>query len=265
MLKHLSSGKLVAFDMDEDAIKNIRNDERFLFVRHNFRYMKNFLRYYGIHKVDGILADLGVSSHQFEKPNRGFSFRTDGQLDMRMNPLAEKNAQIVINTYPEDKLFHLFREYGEIQIAKKIANLIIKNRKESNVKTINQFVEIIKPCLPGKSENNKFLAKIFQAIRIEVNEELENLKELLKQSVDLLSEKGRLAIISYHSLEDRLVKNFIRCGNFEGIQQKDFYGNIISPLIAINKNVIVPSETEIAENNRARSAKLRIAERKSSK
>lgn len=260
ILKHLGSGKLIAFDMDEDAEKNKINDERLLFVRHNFRYMKNFLSYYGILQVDGILADLGVSWNQFDKPERGFSFRSDSELDMRMNRNAKKNAKIVINTYTEEKLSAVFFQYGEITNSRKLAAIIADSRKKQPIVTVNRFIDSIKRCIPGHSEN-KYLAQVFQAVRIEVNNELNNLKELLRQSLRILSENGRLAIITYHSLEDRLVKNFIKSGNFEGLIEKDFYGNVYRPFKIINKNVIVPSDEEVRRNNRARSAKLRIAEK----
>ncbi len=260
ILRYLTTGKLVAFDMDEDAERNKINDKHLLFVKHNFRYLKNFLRYYKISKVDGILADLGVSSHQFDVPERGFSFRTDAALDMRMNRKARKNASTIINTYSEEKLNSIFFQYGEIPNARKLAAIIILGRLKQPVSTINQFVDCINACIPKHSEN-KYLAQVFQSIRIEVNDELGNLKELLKQSVQLLSKKGRMVVITYHSLEDRLVKNFFRTGNFEGKQEMDFYGNIQTPFRPVNKNVIVPSDEEIKNNNRARSAKLRIAEK----
>jgi 16S rRNA (cytosine1402-N4)-methyltransferase len=260
ILKHLITGKLVAFDMDGDAEKNKIDNEHLLFVRHNFRYMKNFIKYYNISQVDGILADLGVSSYQFDQAERGFSFRSDAVLDMRMNNKSHKNAAAIINTYSEEKLSDMFFQYGELSNARKLAATIVKSRQQNQVKTINQFVETIKTCIP-KYSDNKYLAQVFQSIRIEVNNELGNLKELLKQSVQLLADKGRLVVITYHSLEDRLVKNFMRTGNFDGKPEKDFYGNVSSPFRPVNKNVIVPSEDEIKSNNRARSAKLRVAER----
>jgi 16S rRNA (cytosine1402-N4)-methyltransferase len=260
ILKHLITGKLVAFDMDGDAEKNKTDDEHLLFVRHNFRYMKNFLKYYNISQADGILADLGVSSHQFDQAERGFSFRSEAALDMRMNNKSHKNAATIINTYSEEKLNNIFFQYGELSNARKLAATVVKSRQQNQLKTINQFVESIKSCIPTYSDN-KYLAQVFQSIRIEVNNELGNLKELLKQSVQVLAEKGRLVVITYHSLEDRLVKNFMKTGNFEGKPDKDFYGNVSSPFRLVNKNVIVPSEDEIKSNNRARSAKLRIAER----
>ncbi len=260
ILKKLTTGKLVAFDQDEDAEQNKSDDERLIFVRHNFRFMKNFLRYYNITKVNGILADLGVSSHQFDEPQRGFSFRSDATLDMRMNRESEKTAKLVVNTYDEAKLTEILIQYGELPNAKKMASLIIKCRQGSSIDTISQLVEAISPCIPKHAEN-KFLAPVFQAIRIEVNGELDSLKELIKQSSEWLMGGGRLVVISYHSLEDRLVKNFIKAGNFEGKITKDFYGNPTVPFKAVNKNVIIPDDDELNRNSRARSAKLRVAEK----
>jgi 16S rRNA (cytosine1402-N4)-methyltransferase len=260
ILKYLTTGKLVAFDRDEDALRNMPDNKNLIFVRHNYRYMRNFLKYHNIHKVDGILADLGVSSHQFDEADRGFSFRADAALDMRMSRASEKNAQTILNTYTDVQLKALFVEYGELPNAWKLASTIVQARKDKVISTTGQFVEIIKNCIPRQIEN-KVLAQVFQAIRIEVNGELESLKEFLSQSTDCLVENGRLSVITYHSLEDRLVKNFMKAGNFEGKLEKDFYGNIIAPFRAINKNVIVPDEAEINRNNRARSAKLRVAEK----
>jgi 16S rRNA (cytosine1402-N4)-methyltransferase len=260
ILKHINTGKLVAFDQDADAINNIPKDNRLVFVQHNFRYMKNFLHYHQINEVDGILADLGVSSHQFDEASRGFAFRTDAELDMRMNQQSKKSAKNVLNEYPEEKLADVFFYYGEIQNARRLASIIVRTRQNVPFKAINQLVEAVKPCIPLHSEN-KYLAQVFQAIRIEVNGELENLKELLSQSVQCTRIGGRLVVITYHSLEDRIVKNFIKTGNFEGKENKDFFGNKKTPFKAVNKNVIVPSEEELKTNNRARSAKLRIAER----
>ncbi len=260
ILENLTNGKVIAFDQDEDAIHNLPDDPRFIFVQHNFRYLKNFLRYYQIQQVDGILADLGISSHQIDEWQRGFSFRANSELDMRMNKKAKLNAQIVLNEYSEDKLADIFYHFGELRNARALAHAIVENRSPKKILTVNDLISAVEKLFP-RHETNKWLAKIFQAIRIEVNDELGSLKDLLKQSVEVLKPGGRLVIISYHSLEDRLVKNFIRSGNFEGIEEKDFYGNIKRPFKAINKNVIVPTAAEIAANNRVRSAKLRIAEK----
>lgn len=260
ILKHLTTGKLIAFDQDADAEKNKPEDERLIFVRHNFRYIKNFLRYYNIPQVDGILADLGVSSHQFDEPERGFSFRADAELDMRMNQKARKNAQSVLNEYSEGQLADIFFYYGEIHNARKLASVIVNIRQKAPISMVSQLFEAAKSCVPTHNEN-KYMAQMFQAIRIEVNGELDSLKILLKQTPALLKSTGRLVVITYHSLEDRLVKNFIKAGNFEGTMEKDFYGNVSTPLKIVNKNVIVPTKQEIENNNRARSAKLRIAEK----
>ena len=259
ILKKLGkNGKLIAFDQDEDAIKNILDDPRFIFVRSNFNYLKNFLRYHSIEKVDGILADLGVSSHHFDEAERGFSFRYDGELDMRMNKKSNLTAAQILNTYPEEKLADIFYLYGELRNSRRLASLIVKTRTEKPFDKISSFVEILKPYI-GRDQEKKDLARIFQALRIEVNKELEVLKSLLQQSLEVLNPNGRLVVLTYHSLEDRLVKNFIRSGNIEGKIEKDFYGNVIAPLKAVNNKVIVASEQEVAENPRARSAKLRIA------
>lgn len=260
ILKHITSGKLIAFDQDDDAEKNAPKDKRLLFVKHNFRFMVNFLKYYGISQIDGLLADLGVSSHQFDEPERGFSFRADAELDMRMNQKSRKSAQTVLNEYEESQLADIFYYYGEINNARKLASTIVQVRNDVPLKRVSQLTEAIRNCIPPHGEN-KYLAQVFQAIRIEVNGELEALKTLLKQAAMVLKPSGRLVIITYHSLEDRLVKNFIKTGNFEGKPEKDFYGNVNAPFKAINKNIIVPNEKEIKENNRARSAKLRIAEK----
>ncbi|MGC8803279.1 MAG: 16S rRNA (cytosine(1402)-N(4))-methyltransferase RsmH [Bacteroidales bacterium] len=260
ILNKLEGGKLIAFDQDENAKNNIPNDKRLIFVNNNFRYMKNFLRYLQYEKVDGILADLGVSSHQFDTGERGFSFRSDAELDMRMNPHAELDAQKVLNTYTEEQLFHIFFEYGEIRNARCLAKAIVMARTSSGIHTVSDLTRAIERCLPVY-DYYKYMAKVFQAIRIEVNDELNCLRDFLGQTTDCLLPDGRLVIISYHSLEDRMVKNFIRTGNVEGKVEKDLYGNIHRPFRAVNKDVITPGETEIAANSRARSAKLRIAEK----
>lgn len=258
ILKHLNNnGKLFAFDQDEDAQRNTINDSRFTLIPQNFRFLKRFLRFYGVQKVDGILADLGVSSHQFNEAERGFSIRFNSALDMRMNQKAKKSAYHVINKYSEENLAKIFKEYGELRNAKKIASKIISNRKAKPIKNSFDLNEIVQSFIPKKAEN-KTLAQIYQAIRIEVNQEIEVLKEFLEQIPEILQKEGRISIISYHSLEDRLVKRFIRNGLFEGEPEKDIFGNSSVPLKKIGK-LIVPNTEEIKENNRARSAKLRIA------
>lgn len=260
IINQLVNGKLFAFDQDEDSKQNAIQDERFVFVNHNFKFLRNFLRYYNINKVDGILADLGVSSHHFDSAGRGFSFRQDGPLDMRMNQQSKTNAAIIVNEYTDNQLISIFRVYGELSNAKVLTDNIANYRKSHKINTVYQLLEAIKPCTPHFNQH-KFLAKVFQAIRIEVNQELAVLQQLLCQVTDILNPKGRIVIITYHSLEDRLVKNYFASGNFEGKVEKDFYGNLICPFKPINRKVIVPSEEEIASNPRARSAKLRIAEK----
>ncbi|MGD9931518.1 MAG: 16S rRNA (cytosine(1402)-N(4))-methyltransferase RsmH [Mangrovibacterium sp.] len=260
ILNQLSAGRLFAFDQDEDAAANAFDDPRFYFIRHNFRYIRHFLRYYQVEQVDGILADLGVSSHDFDVAERGFSFRFTGDLDMRMNRNASKTAADIINEYDEEKLVRVFREFGEVENARRLVKQLMAARQVRPIRTIDQFKEAISPCVSKKNES-KYLAKVFQALRIETNGELDVLKEFLEQSARLLKPGGRLVVITYHSLEDRLVKNFIRTGNFEGKQEKDFYGNVSSSLVAVNRKVIIPGEEEIERNPRARSAKLRIAEK----
>jgi len=258
--KKLDKGKLIAFDQDEDAEENVREDEKLTFIRHNFRYMKNFLKYLKLTKIDGILADLGVSSHHFNTPERGFSFRFEAPLDMRMNQKSSLTARHIINKYHPTELFRIFREYGELKNPGKIVDVLVAEREKQEINTTEDLAGILDHFIPEKIKN-KTLAKIFQALRIEVNQEITNLKIFLKQSVELLKPKGRLVIISYHSLEDRLVKNFMKTGQFSGKPEKDFYGNVQKPLEALNSKVITPSEEEIKKNNRARSAKLRIAEK----
>ncbi len=260
ILERLGDGRLIAFDQDDDATRNIPTDQRLLFVNHNFRYMKNFLKLHGYIPVDGILADLGVSSHQFDQASRGFSARYDGPLDMRMNMMAKTTAREVLNKYDTDKLANMFRLYGELRNASRIAVAIEEYRNQQALETTGQLVALLKPMAP-KGRENKFLAQVFQAIRIVVNNELEALKELLKQSTNLLKAGGRLVVISYHSLEDRLVKNFMKTGNFEGRQEKDFYGSLLSPLKPVSK-LQTAGKAEVIINPRARSAKLRIAEKK---
>jgi len=258
IIQRLKTGRLIAFDQDEDAEKNVIKDERFLFINQNFKYLRNNLKYHGIQSIDGLLADLGVSSHHLDVPERGFSFSHRGGLDMRMNRRASLTAGEVLNSYSEEDLQAIFSSYGEIRNSKKLAHRIIQARRERTVEEVQQFVELIGPCIPAKHES-KYLAKVFQALRIEVNRELDCLNELLVQCVDLIKKEGRLVMITYHSLEDRMVKNFIRSGNVDGLLDKDFYGNIEVPFAPVNKKVIVPGAHEIRRNSRARSAKLRIA------
>ena len=254
-----NKGRLYGFDQDREAYRNTTDDERFTFVRGNFKYISNFLRYYGEDKVDGILADLGVSSHHFDEAERGFSYRFDGALDMRMNREASFSAEELINGYDEQALADILYLYGELRNARRIANAIVCRRQTKAIKTIFELTEVLRPfCTKGKEY--KELAPIFQAIRIEVNAELDSLKTLLCRSVDLLRSGGRIAVISYHSLEDRLVKNFLKTGNFGGEPQKDFYGNQITPFANVSK-AIVSNDREIADNPRARSARLRYAEK----
>jgi len=252
-------GKLLGFDQDEDALMNVIDDDRFTLINENFRYISQFLKFYGIRKVDGILADFGVSSHQFDKAERGFSTRFDADLDMRMSKKNSVSAYDVVNSYKYDALRRVLFQYGDLRNANAIANKIITSREETAIKTSAQLKEVLKQFLP-KHKEHKILAQIYQAIRIEVNQEIQVIKELLEQVPKLLNPEGRLSVISYHSLEDRLVKRFIRDGLFEGEAEKDFYGNVNVPLKKVG-GLIVPSKEEIALNNRARSAKLRIAER----
>jgi len=251
------NGKLFAFDQDPDALENRIDDHRFVLIAENFRYITRFLKFYRIEKVDGILADLGVSSHQFDVAERGFSTRFDADLDMRMDQKSTISAKKIINRYSEEKLANIFFLYGELRNARVLARTIVDARLNKKITTSFELKEVLKLHLP-KAKEHKILAQIFQAIRIEVNQELEVLKEFLEQTPELLKEKGRLSVISYHSLEDRLVKRFIRTGEFNGDPEKDFYGNTNEPLKKVGK-LIVPTSEEIKENNRARSAKLRIA------
>ena len=254
-----SKGKLIAFDQDKDALLNNISDSRFLLINENFKYMRRFLKFQGINSVDGILADFGVSSHQFDSPDRGFSIRFDAPLDMRMNQENQISAQTIINEYKESDLKHLFRDYGELRLAPALARAIVEARSLSPIKTTFQLKETLKTYLP-KAKHNKILAQIFQAIRIEVNNELEALKYFLIDAKRILKTGGRLSVISYHSLEDRLVKRFIRNGMFNGEPNRDIFGNYKVPFKKVGK-LITPTETEIEINNRSRSAKLRIAEK----
>ncbi|MFD1615464.1 16S rRNA (cytosine(1402)-N(4))-methyltransferase RsmH [Gelatiniphilus marinus] len=260
ILKRLGkNGRLFAFDQDLDALDNAINDGRFTLIHENFRYVKRFLRFHGIKQVDGILADFGVSSHQFDVAERGFSTRFEADLDMRMNQQNELSAYNVVNNYAEEQLKQVFLQYGELRAAPAMARLIVEHRETEEIKTSEQLKKVLKKFLPPRHEN-KVLAQIYQAIRIEVNQEIEVLKEFLQQTPELLKVGGRLSFISYHSLEDRLVKRFIRNGLFEGEPERDMFGNFEVPLKKVN-GLIVPSKEEIALNNRARSAKLRIAEK----
>ena len=260
ILKRLGKkGQLIAFDQDQDALLNTIIDSRFTLINENFRYLKRFLRFHGVKKVDGILADFGVSSHQFDEADRGFSIRFDAKLDMRMNQQDKLSAFHVINEYDEVALRKMFWEYGELRQAPALARTIVAERKNHQIETTEQLKNVLKKYLPPRKEN-KIFAQIYQAIRIEVNQEIEALKEFLTQVPELLNPKGRLSFISYHSLEDRLVKRFIRNGMFEGEPEKDVFGNVEVPLKRIGK-LIVPTHEEIKVNNRARSAKLRIAEK----
>ena len=255
-----ANGKLFAFDQDEDAWENAIDDERFTLIKENFRYIKRFLRFYGVKSVDGILADLGVSSHQFDVPERGFSTRFDAALDMRMSKKNDLNAHKIINEYDEANLKRVFLDYGELKNAAAIARVIIESREQSVIHTTDQLKVVLGRFLPEKVKN-KVLAQMYQAIRIEVNQEMDVLKEFLEQSLEVLKPEGRLSVISYHSLEDRLVKRFMKNGMFEGEPERDFFGNFSVPFTTIGK-LIIPSDEEIKINNRARSAKLRIAAKK---
>lgn len=261
ILRHLEGkGHLYSFDQDPDAEQNIINNPNFTFVRSNFRYLQNFMRYYGVEGVDGILADLGVSSHHFDDATRGFSFRFDGKLDMRMNKREGRTAADIVNTYPEEKLADIFYLYGELKNSRKIASVLTKARAQQKIETIGDFLNLVKPLF-GREREKKELAKVFQALRIEVNQEMEALKEMLQAAAEVLKPGGRLAVITYHSLEDRMVKNMLKTGNVEGKLKQDFFGRIESPFKLVNNKVIVPSDEEQESNPRSRSAKLRIAEK----
>jgi 16S rRNA (cytosine1402-N4)-methyltransferase len=260
ILKYLKKGRLFSFDQDAEALKNEIDDDRLTLIHSNFKYIKNFLKFYGAEQVDGILADLGISFYQVDELSRGFSFKSDAEIDMRMNKNSEFTAAHILNEYGAEKLSNIFKEYGELSNSWKIAQAIITARTSCKFEKIGQLVGIIQKFAPKKMEN-KFYAKVFQALRIEVNQEMEALKEFLLQTAQVLKKGGRLVVISYHSLEDRLVKNFIRSGNFEGTIDKDIYGNYEVPFSIVNKKIIIPSDSEINLNPRSRSAKLRIAER----
>lgn len=253
-------GHLYGFDRDIDAYTNAPDDSRFTFVHSDFRFIRNFMKYYGVKNLDGILADLGVSFHHFDEADRGFSFRSDAPLDMRMNRSAELSARDIVNTYSEDELTVLFRSFTDLKRTRQLAGAIVKARKDSDIDTTFQLVEAVRKSI-NPAREKKDLAQVFQAIRIEVNHEMDALRDLLKESVETLHSGGRLAIITYHSIEDRLVKNFMKTGNFEGVEQKDFFGKVESPWRLITKSPIVPSAAEVDLNPRSRSAKLRVAQK----
>ncbi len=260
LLQHLdNNGRLYGFDQDADAEANAPDDDRFVFVPHNFRFLKRFLKLYGLREVDGILADLGVSSFQLDEARRGFSFRFSAPLDMRMNQAAKRSAAEVLNTYDAAALQDLFSRYGEVRNARSLAKRIVESRDLRPLERIEDFVQLLEPLIRG--QRNRYLAQVFQALRIEVNDEMEALSEFLAQALDLLPEGGRLVVITYHSVEDRLVKNFLKTGNPEGRVQKDFYGKIFRPFRLIHKKALTPEPEEVARNPRARSAKMRVGER----
>ena len=270
ILKRLdANAHLYSFDQDADAEANLKqnhgddllNDERFTFVRSNFRYLKNWMRYHGVEQIDGLLADLGVSSHHFDDESRGFSFRFESPLDMRMNKRSSKTAADIVNNYAEEALADIFYLYGELKNSRKIASLLVKARQEKKIETTGDFIAVVEPLFKREREK-KDLAKLFQALRIEVNGEMLALKELLTSVVDILKPGGRLSVITYHSLEDRIVKNIMKAGNIEGKIEQDFFGRINTPFKLINNKVIVPTDEEQEQNPRSRSAKLRIAEKK---
>jgi len=262
ILKRLQKGKLYGFDQDEDAEQNIPDDPRFIFVRSNFRYLRNFLKFHDETQVDGILADLGVSSHHFDDNERGFSFRfEDGALDMRMNQKAGMKASDVVNRYSEEQLASVFYQYGELKNSRKIASALVNARLEQPIETVADFLQVIRPFFYREKEK-KDMARVFQALRIELNQEMQALEEMLLQSLEALKPGGRMVVMTYHSLEDRLVKNFFKTGNFEGKSEQDFYGNFLTPFKLINNKVIIADEQEQALNPRSRSAKLRIVEKK---
>ena len=260
IIKHLTNGRLFAFDQDINAVDNILHDSKFKLIKANFRYLKNFLKFEGINKIDGLLADLGVSSHQIDIPERGFTYRYDSDLDMRMNSDLSLDAKEVVNSYSESDLSNVLYQYGDFNQSRRIARKIVESRECKYIKTSYDFINVLDGLFSEKYKN-KFLSRIFQAIRIEVNDEINALKELLNDIVSLLNHNGRLVVISYHSLEDRLVKNLINKGNIQGDEQKDFFGKVTKDLKAINKKVIIPTDDEFKLNSRARSAKLRVAEK----
>jgi len=260
ILKRLKSGKLIAFDQDEDAIRNVPDDKRLIFLNQNFRFLKNNLEFNGIGAIDGLIADLGVSFHQFDEPDRGFTFRQDVSLDMRMNKKGPVTAASLLKTLDENALAKIMYDFGELVNSRRIARAIVTARTVKPLTTVSDMINAIGRLAPPRQEH-KFYARVFQALRIAVNHEIDYLKEMLEQALVLLKKDGRLVIITYHSLEDRVVKNFMRTGNFDGEEKKDFYGNLITPFRIINKKGTVPEEVEIEDNKRARSARLRIAEK----
>lgn len=260
IISRLDGGHLYSFDQDAEAEQNIVGAESFTFVRSNFRFLKNFMRYYGVKEIDGLLADLGVSSHHFDDSSRGFSFRFEGALDMRMNQRAGKTAADVLNGYSEKQLADIFYLYGELKQGRKLAAAVVAARKDKELTTIGEFIDVVTPFV-GRDREKKDLAKVFQALRIEVNGELEALKQMLNGAVEMLKPGGRLVVITYHSLEDRIVKNVMKSGNAEGRMEKDFFGKVSAPLRLVSSKVIVPSDEEMQRNPRSRSAKLRIAEK----
>lgn len=261
IIKHLGpQGRLIAFDQDPDALNNVIDDPRFVLVHQNFRFIKNYLRLEGVKQVDGILGDLGVSSHQFDDAERGFSIRFDADLDMRMDQVSDLDAKKVLNSYSEEDLHRIFGMYGEVQNAKSLAKTIVTARLTKEIQTVAELKEVIKKLVP-RGKEHKYHAQVFQALRIEVNRELDALQEFLLQTIPVLKEGGRLVIMSYHSLEDRLVKNFMLKGKFRGDVEKDFFGNEIKPFKVLTRKAITATDDELAKNNRSRSAKLRVAER----
>jgi 16S rRNA (cytosine1402-N4)-methyltransferase len=260
ILKRLKKGKLIAFDQDEDAMRNVPDDKRLIFLNQNFRFLKNNLKFNGIDSIDGLIADLGVSFHQFDEPERGFTFRQDVPLDMRMNKKGSVTAASLLKTLDEASLAKIMYDFGELVNSRRIAREIVTARAVKPLTTVSDMINAIGKLAPLRQEH-KFYARVFQALRIAVNHEIDYLREMLEQSLDLLKKDGRLVVITYHSLEDRVVKNFMRTGNFEGEEKKDFYGNLITPFRIINKKGTVPDEIEIEDNKRARSARLRIAEK----
>jgi 16S rRNA (cytosine1402-N4)-methyltransferase len=260
ILKRLTNGRLIAFDQDEDTRINVPADDRILFLDQNFRFLKNNLRFNGIGSIDGLIADLGVSFHQFDKAERGFTFRQDAPLDMRMNGSSKITAAYLLKTLDEASLANVFYKFGELTNSRRIAKEIINARSIKPLTSVNDMVEAIGRLAPYRQEH-KFYARVFQALRIAVNHEIDYLQEMLEQSLDMLNHNGRLVVITYHSLEDRVVKNFMKTGNFDGVENKDFYGNVETPFRLINRKGSTPGEEEVANNNRARSARLRIAEK----